>query len=125
MGNAQSGDAGVAKDATDYVRTLHETSEDILEVTGLSDEATCGSICPRLELRPRVLGRRGGILPDAAVCDYAEKLVAARPRDGPRAVSCRQVRQQGVGDVSDAYLSTMAVDQHVGIYGDHRVPASP
>ncbi len=65
-----------------------------------------------------------GFEPDAAVCDHAHELIAARPRDSPSFVALGESNHDVVRRLAQTRFSSVRVNEYVGIDCDQGVPGS-
>jgi hypothetical protein len=119
MCDAQGRDARVVHDGTTYPWPTDEASQYGREILGLTQETDRRRIHPGLQLSPRLIRSTGGLLPDPRVGDDAEKLVHARPRQGPGRSAFREFAHDTHGDLVLGNLASVSVDKNIGIDGEH------
>ena len=122
--DANRRDACIVDDPAYHIRTVHDPLQNFNEVVGFADHVVRRRICPSHELAPSMVGRGRLILPDAAVCDHAHELVAARPRDGPSFVALGESNHDVVRRLAQTRFSSVRVNEYVGIDRDQGVPGS-
>ena len=104
---------------------LHQSPQDFKKTRRLPEQTIVRRRRPGFQLSPRLFRGRCRFLPDPAVGDNAEKLITARPRNGPEPVTFGQMTQDVVRGVMERRLPAMGVDEQVGVNGNHRGSGLP
>jgi hypothetical protein len=112
-------------DRVSHVRTLYWAAQDLNEAVGLADRVVARGRSPGFELTPRLFRRRGGLIPDAAICHDARKLITTGSGNLPTPVSFSQTAQECIGSFMLIGFPAMGVDEQVRVDRNHCDSGSP
>src|SRR5437899_4171096 len=115
---ANGGDAGVMHRAVRDLRGERNLLQLVEISRAFADESVDGRSHPAANSLARGLERRGRFV-NVRVRDNGQKLVNARPGNGPPLVAVREFEEDRTGFVVPIRVLAMRVNQQVGINGDH------